>query len=69
MMTVKELRKILKNYSDEAFVRVIGGEDQHGEWAQLQVGKMAPYAWIDHRGQRILDFIFEGTTIMEEEDY
>ena len=67
MMTVKELRKILKNYSDEAFVRVIGGENEFGEWAELQVGNMVPNVWTDIRGQRILDFIFEGTTIMEED--
>lgn len=67
MMTVKELRKVLKNYSDEAFVRVIGGENEYGEWAELQVGDMVPDIWIDNRGQRVLDFIFEGTTIMEED--
>ena len=67
MMTVKELKKVLKNYSDEAFVRVIGGEDEHGEWAELQVGDMVPDVWIDNRGQRNLDFSFEGTTIMEED--
>ena len=67
MMTVKELRKILKNYSDEAFVRVTGGENEYGEWAELQIGDMVPDVWIDNRGQRNLDFVFEGTTIMEED--
>ena len=67
MMTVKELKKILENYSDEAFVRVIGGENKYGEWAALQVGNMVPDVWIDNRGQRVLDFDFDGTAIMEED--
>ena len=67
MMTVKELKKILENYSDEAFVRVIGGENKYGEWAELQVGNMVPDVWINNRGQRVLDFDFDGTTIMEED--
>ena len=67
MMTVKELKKILEKYSDEAFVRVIGGENKYGEWAELQVGNMIPDVWINNRGQRVLDFDFDGTTIMEED--
>ena len=44
-MTVKELRESLNKYADDTEVIVTGGEDEYGEWAQLEVGhyEKVPY--------------------------
>ena len=42
-MTLKELIKILQSYDGNYEVRVTGGETNHGDWAELQIGKMETY--------------------------
>lgn len=37
-MTVKALIEMLSNYDGNLIVRLTGGECEHGEWAQLEVG-------------------------------
>ena len=37
-MTVKEFKKSLDKYADDAELIVTGGEDECGEWAQVEVG-------------------------------
>ena len=50
MMTVKEMMNILSKYDEDMVVRVIGGEDANGEWAQLEVGKEIKRPFIDCEG-------------------
>ena len=66
-MTVKELMNILSKYDDDMIVRVNGGEDANGEWAQLEVGKEIKKPFIDHEGvERWFYTDFEGEVILEE---
>lgn len=66
-MTVKELMNILSKYDEDMIVRVVGGESESGEWAELEVGKEIKRPFIDCEGiERWFYTDFEGEVIMEE---
>jgi len=45
-MTVKELKESLNKYADDAEVIVTGGENEYGEWAQVEVGHYEKIPYI-----------------------
>lgn len=50
-MTVKELKKSLDNYSDDAELIVCGGIDEYGEWAHLEVGHYENIPFHNFKGE------------------
>lgn len=64
-MTVKELKNILDKYNDDDFVRVIGGECEFGEWAQLEVGQYTQQSYTDYKGNQQVYQDFDGDVILD----
>lgn len=49
-ITVKELIAILQRFDENLLVKVTGGEDGGGSWAELTVGEIKPFEFTDRYG-------------------
>ena len=67
-MKVKELIEILSKFDGNMDVQVQGGEWEHGDWAELSVGRMEVEEYTGQNGEPVVFNYFACEKVIMQEN-